>query len=294
MIKKSNPIISCFADEYNSDPDINLAYLEKEGIRYIEPRFIGKKNISELSEAECREYKAKLDLHGVSASAIGSPLGKINLADCFDAHLEVAKRVFENANILGAERIRMFSFYLREGKTRKEERSEVIDKLGRLLDLADTFGVTLCHENEAKIYGESYHDCFDLLSAFGGRLRAVFDMGNFLLDGHNPFTAYTVLKDYISYFHIKDSLPEGAIVPPGRGEAKILELLHMHRLNSEKDFFITLEPHLETFSGLNKLVGKTFENPYKFNSPEEAFDTALKELRAIIAKTDTAVSGYGV
>jgi glycosyltransferase EpsJ len=60
----------------------------------------------------------------------------------------------------------MFSFYLREGKTPDECRGEVIEKLGKMIDLADGFGVTLCHENEAKIYGESPERCLDILKEY--------------------------------------------------------------------------------------------------------------------------------
>ena len=278
-------IISSFADEYNSDPKIHAAFLEREGVKYIEPRFVGGKNVADLSADEVKEYKKILDSHGVSASALGSPLGKINLADDFDAHLEKAKKCFEAANILGAERIRMFSFYLRDGETRDEARGEVIDKVGKLCDLAEKYNVVLCHENEAKIYGETADRCHDLAVSLGGKLKCVFDMGNFVLDGVNPYPyAYELLREHIAYFHIKDSLSAGAIVPPGKGEAKIAEILAAHAKYSDKPFFVTLEPHLETFSGLNKLVGKTFENPYKFNSGEEAFETALINLKEIISK----------
>ena len=281
----ANILLSCFADEYNADPKVNLAFLKSAGVGFIEPRFIGGKNIADLTSSEVKEYRELLDAHGVKASAIGSPLGKINLADDFDAHIEKAKRCFENANMLEAKFIRMFSFYLREGKTREEERGEVIEKLGRLLDVADSFGVTLCHENEAKIYGETPEYCLDLMKSFGGRLRAVFDMGNFVLDGCRPFPdGYEMLRDYIAYFHIKDSLAAGAIVPAGCGEAKIAEILAAHKAYAKQDFFISLEPHLETFEGLNKLVGKTFENPYKFKSAEDAFESALVSLRKILSE----------
>ncbi len=276
-------IISSFADEYNSDPEIHASFLEKEGVRYIEPRFVGKKNVADLAESEVKEYKKILDAHGVSASSIGSPLGKINLSDDFAQHLEKAKKCFEAAAVLGAQRVRMFSFYLRDGQTRNEARGEVIDKLGSLCDLAEEYNLTLCHENEAKIYGEDAEHCLDLMKSLGGKLKCVFDMGNFVLDGVKPYPyAYELLKPYIEYFHIKDSLSEGAIVPPGKGEAKIREILTEHASHSVNPFFVTLEPHLETFSGLNKLVGKTFDNPYKFDSCEIAFETALHYLKDIV------------
>ena len=278
-----NILVSAFADEYSPDLDIQLGMLSENGIKYIEPRFLLGKNVADLTESEAKLVASKLSAAKIGVSAVGSPLGKINLADDFDAHLEKARRVYETANIIGAKNIRMFSFYLREGKSRTECRGEVIEKLGRMIELADLNGVTLCHENEAKIYGESPDACLDILTVFGGKLRAVFDMGNFVLDGYRPYPdAYEKLAEHIEYFHIKDSLYKGAIVPPGCGEAQIAEILTAHAEKSDKEFFITLEPHLETFDCLNALVGKSFENPYKFESPKKAFLTAVKNLKEIL------------
>ena len=278
-----NILVSAFADEYSPDLDIQLDMLSENGIKYIEPRFLLGKNVADLTESEAKFVASKLSAAKIGVSAIGSPLGKINLADDFDSHLDKARRVYETANIIGARNIRMFSFYPHEGRSLTECRGEVIEKLGRMIELADSCGVTLCHENEAKIYGESPDACLDILTVFGGKLRAVFDMGNFVLDGYRPYPdAYEKLAEHIEYFHIKDSLYKGAIVPPGCGEAQIAEILTAHAEKSGKEFFITLEPHLETFDGLNALVGKSFENPYKFESPEKAFLTAVKNLKEIL------------
>ena len=278
-------LLSAFADEYNKNIDLQIKMLTERGIGFIEPRFVNEKNIADLTEKEAAELAKKLSAAGIGVSAIGSPLGKINLADDFDAHLDRAKNTFEVASRLGAKNIRMFSFYLREGESRADARGEVIEKLGKLIDLADSYSLTLCHENEAKIYGETDEYCLDLLKAFGGRLKAVFDMGNFVLDGCKPYPCgYEMLRDYIEYFHIKDSLASGAIVPAGKGEAHIEDILRTHKAYAKRDFYISLEPHLETFSGLNKLVGKSFENPYKFESPEAAFLSGLDALEGILER----------
>lgn len=275
--------LSAFADEYSPEFDKQLEYLKENNIEYIELRFLDGKNIADLTENEVWDVKKKLEDAGIKVSAIGSPLGKINLDDDFPAHLEKCKNVFKTARILGAENIRMFSFYLPEGKTREECRDEVISKLEKMVDLAETYGVTLCHENEAKIYGESPEYCHDILSHFGGRLKCVFDMGNFVLDGYKPFPdGYELLKNYIEYFHIKDSLYAGAIVPPGLGEASIPEILGDVKNSFDRDVLVTLEPHLETFSGLNQLVGKSFDNPYKFESAESAFIEATQRIKEIL------------
>ena len=281
MIK--NIMLSAFSDEYSPNIDAQLDVLSKNGVKYFEPRFIGEKNISDLTRTEAKELKKKIDDFGIGVSSIGSPLGKIKLSDDFSAHKDRAKRVFETANILGTKNIRMFSFYLRDGETRETAFTEVTEKIGELLELADNFGVTLCHENEGCIYGESPAQCHKLLTHFGGKLRQVYDMGNFLLCGHKPYPdAYHSLQPYIEYFHIKDALSVGAIVPPGRGNTFIPEILKEHSEFTNSPFFVTLEPHLETFSGLNKLTFATFNNPYKFDSPESAFLTALADIKKII------------
>ena len=94
--------------------------------------------------------------------------------------------------------------------------------------------------------------------------------------------AYKLLQKHISYFHIKDALYAGAIVPAGCGEAKIEEILNVHKSYAKDDFFISLEPHLQLFSGLNSLVGRSFDNPYKYEDTKSAFTDATIKLRELL------------
>ena len=256
-------IISAFSDEYADSLQEQCQALNGFGISYMEMRGVNGKNVATLTKDEVREAQAVLNDYAIKVSSIGSPLGKIKLDGDIAGHLETAKRVFETANELGAKNIRMFSFYLPDGKTREECRGQGFDELEKLVKLSEEYNVTLCHENEALIYGESPEKCLEILEYFGGRMKAVLDMGNFVLDGYNPMEAYKLLEKHVEYFHIKDALYAGAIGPAGKGEAQIKASLDDYKANGKKDTFITLEPHLQTFSGLTALVGKTFENPYK-------------------------------
>lgn len=278
----ANLILSAFSDEYVDSLLEQCKALNSFGIAYMEIRGVNGKNVSTLTKEEVLEAKRMLLDYGIKVSSIGSPLGKIKLDGDVEGHLETAKRVFDTANELGTNYIRMFSFYLPEGKTREECKGQVCDELGKLIVLAQKFGVTLCHENEAKIYGESPEKCLELLEYFDGKLKCVFDMGNFVLDGYNPMDAYKLLEKYVEYFHIKDALYAGAIVPAGKGEAQIKEILDLYKATGKKDTFITLEPHLQTFSGLNALVGKTFENPYKYENQQVAFTDAVEKLKELL------------
>ena len=274
--------LSAFADEYSDSFEEQLQGLSKLGISHIEIRHVNKKNISKLTKEEVLEAKELLDKYGIKVSAIGSPLGKIKLDGDLDGHLKTAKRVFEYANILGAKFVRIFSFYAPDGKNIADMKDEVFSALSGLLDAAREYGVILCHENEAKIYGDIPERCRELLDAFP-ELMCVFDMGNYVLEGVDPYpAAYRLQKDRIAYFHIKDALSAGAIVPPGCGEAKIGEILAEHKEYADCDFFVSLEPHLELFSGINALVGRSFANPYKYPDAKTAFTDAAKKLKQLI------------
>ena len=178
----ANIILSAFADEYADSFEEQLFGLCKLGISHIEIRHVNKKNISVLTKTEVLEAKKLLDKYGIKVSAIGSPLGKIKLDGDIDGHIETAKKVFEYASILGAKFIRVFSFYAPEGKNIIDMRDEVFSALGRLLEAAKEYGVVLCHENEAMIYGDIPARCRELLDAFPD-LACVYDMGNYVLEG---------------------------------------------------------------------------------------------------------------
>ena len=276
-------ILSAFADEYSADFTEQLEGMRGFGIDFVEVRGVDGKNISVLTSPEVKEVKKKLDCYGIGVSAIGSPVGKVRLDGDLEAHLDMTKRVLETANELGAKYVRMFSFYAPEGKDILEYKERVFEELARLAALAKSHGVVLCHENEAKIYGDIPIRCREIYDAFGGEIKTVFDMGNYVLEGVKPYTeAYGLLKDSIAYFHIKDALAAGAIVPPGKGEACIAEILADHVKYSESDFFVSIEPHLQLFSGLNALVGRGFDNPYKYIDAKEAFTDAVTKLKELL------------
>ena len=274
--------ISAFADEYADSFEEQLTALNEFEIENIEIRFLNGKNISVLKRNEVTEAKKKLDAFGINVSAIGSPIGKIQLDGDMNDHLETAKRIFESANIFDTRYIRVFSFYAPNGKDIADMKSEVLYYLEKFVVLAREYGITLCHENEAKIYGDTPNRCKELLDHFSGELKCVFDMGNFVLEGAEPYTAYELLKEDIAYFHIKDALSQGAIVPAGKGEAKIKEILSAHREYAKEDFFVSLEPHLQTFSGLNALVGRAFKNPYQYADAKAAFSDAVTKFKELI------------
>jgi len=278
-------LLSAFADECVDSTEGQLRALRMHGIDKIEIRHLNRKNISLLSREDVEETKRMLDRFEIGVSAIGSPIGKIRLDEDMDAHMEMAERVFEWARRLETQHVRIFSFYAPHNGCITEMREEVLSALERLVLLARRYGVTLCHENEAKIYGDVPARCRELLDHFKGELGCVFDMGNFVLEGVDPYPhAYGLLQKYITYFHIKDALATGAIVPPGMGDAKIKEILTAHSQYADADFTVSLEPHLQVFSGLKELAKRDFENPFRYPDAEAAFADAVTKFKEMMSE----------
>ena len=158
-------IVSAFSDEYAEEMEKQCEALVRFDIKYMEIRRADGKNVSEFTESEAKRIRKTLDAFGLGVSAVGSPLGKTLP---FEVSEEQIERVFETAEILGAKYVRVFSFYLPEGAAPEKCRGEVLAGLEKVVAAGERHGILPCHENEAKIYGESPQRCLELLQYFGG------------------------------------------------------------------------------------------------------------------------------
>ncbi len=246
--------ISGFSDEIAPEIDKQFALLKKLGIRYFEPRGVDGKNISLLDDAEVSALKNKMDIAGIYASSIGSPIGKIKITDSFDEHFSLFQRIVRTAKMLGCRYIRIFSFYNEGEKWSATERDEVLKRLGKMIAYAKEADVVLLHENEKEIYGDTAGRCQDLMEKlFCENFCMVFDPANFIQCGEDTKEAYRLLAPYIRYMHIKDArFSDRIVVPAGMGDGNLPYILG-ELLQSGYDGFLSLEPHLGKFKGLEEL-----------------------------------------
>lgn len=280
--------LSAFADEYSPRLDEQIEGLLKNKLRMMEIRGVDGINVAELTPVQAMEVKKKLDSVGISVSAIGSPIGKSSISEPVDAQLEKLKRVCETAAILQTDRIRVFSFYMPQGDDPTAYKNEVIDRLGRMLDIADEFDVTLCHENEKGIYGDVPTRCHEILEEFDGRLGCVLDPANFIQCGCAPLEAYSLLAPHIAYMHIKDAEKNGTIVPAGCGVGTIPEILAVLNNARKGEVILTVEPHLRTFDGISDLEpdkhGRSVPGAV-YATSAEAFEAAIRWTRECFPRT---------
>ena len=276
-------ILSGFSDEIAPELDLQLAAIREWGLSHIELRAADGVNVSDFSTEKGKEVKNKLAGAGVSVSSIGSPIGKIGIEEVFAPHLEKLKRTLEIQKELGAPYLRMFSFYIPQGRAPEDFREEVLDRVGRMAEEAAAWDSVLLHENEKGIYGDSAPRCKELLEAFyGPHFKAVFDFANFVQVGQQTLPAYELLKPYVEYVHVKDAQwGTGAVVPAGQGDGHVKDILADLTGGGWKGF-LSLEPHLTDFAGLAALE----QDPQKRGSAldgKSAWKLALDSLQEILA-----------
>lgn len=276
--------IYAFADEASAMIDEQIVAMKRNGLNGLEMRNVDNINVSDISKEKALEVKKKLDDNGLITWSMGSPIGKIDIVkDDFAAHLEKFKNTIEMAHILEAKNIRLFSFFIPAGANYADYKNEVIERMGKFVEIGKDSGINLCHENEKGIYGDVADRCLEIHKALP-ELKGVFDPANFVQCGQDTKIAWDMLKGYIHYMHIKDALADGSVVPAGKGNGNVAYIANEFIKNGGKDF--TIEPHLTVFKGLADLEkeGNTSEvgTKYSYSSNDEAFDAACNAFKEII------------
>lgn len=163
-------MISGFSDEISSDFDEQLKVVTGLGMEYISLRTADGKSIADYTAKGVKEkLLPKLKEAGVRVSSLGSPIGKVEIGDeeGFAKQLVQLEELCRIAKVLDCRYIRIFSFYIPEGRNPEDYREAVIEKLIKFNAVARTYGVVLIHENEKGIYGDGKERCRVILDALG-------------------------------------------------------------------------------------------------------------------------------
>ena len=169
----------------------------------------------------------------------------------------------------------MFSFF-----NAYEQKEKVFNYLNIMAETAAAYGVSLCHENEKDIYGDTLERVKEVMENTKG-LKYIYDPANYLQCGEKAEDTLDAFHEKTDYFHIKDVVvASGAIVPAGKGDGKIDQLVA--RITEDKT--LTLEPHLTVFEGYSHIDKTELKHEYSFRTATEAFDTAVNCIKEILVK----------
>ena len=265
--------LCAFADEAADDLSGQIAALKRNNIRKIELRNLGGVNVKDLSEEAATAAEAEFSASGIAVWSIGSPIGKSEIAGDFAAVQNDLAHILRLCKIFRCKNVRVFSFFTTDYENVKEE---VFRRMKQLVEQAKKEGVELCHENEKDIFGDKASRAEALLNEVKD-LKSVYDPANYLQVGERTENLFS-MRRRAKYFHIKDVLPTGELVPAGEGEGNIPGLVS----ELTQDTVLTLEPHLAVFSGYASIDSHEMKNKYEFSSRGEAFDTAVTALKNIL------------
>ena len=286
-----NIYISGFADEISVDFDEQLATVKKLGMSYISLRSADKKGIADYTPDEVKQkLLPRLEAAGIGVSSLGSPIGKVGIEDeaGFQKQLQQLENLCWTAKLLNCRYIRMFSFYMPEGKDPADYRDAVIDKLRQFSDIAEKHGIVLIHENEKDIYGDTGARCKDILDNVGSdHFKAAFDFANFVQCGEDPAACWELLKEHVVYIHIKDAVStDKENVLCGTGEGKIAQILKQAIREEGYTGFLTLEPHLVLFDALQSLETAAATDIIKENKYKNGAEGYEAQYRALLGILD--------
>jgi sugar phosphate isomerase/epimerase len=268
--------LSGFGDEIDPDPAVQVAVLKALGSSHIEVRSAWGTNVVDFSDDQLTALTAILGKEGMRASAVASPIGKVDVS--LDPALEVQRlrRVIRVAHALETPNIRIFSFFRGEGVAVESIRDDVMHRMRLLADEAEREGVVLLHENEKDIYGDTPERVLDLVESVGSpALRLAWDSANFVQVGvtHPHDDGYAMLRPYLDYLQVKDAVAAtGTVVPAGQGDGQVAATLTALRDDGYAGY-ASLEPHLDEAHALGG-----FSGPAAFGEAARAFGALLSAI----------------
>lgn len=285
-------LISGFADEISPDFDEQLRVVTSLGMEYISLRTADGKGIADYTAEEVEEkLLPRLREANVKVSSLGSPIGKINVDDeeAFEKQLVQMEELCKICKVLDCKYIRMFSFFIPEGKNADDYKEIVIEKLKKFDAIAAKYSVVMIHENEKDIYGDIKERCKIILDALGSpQFKSVFDFANFVQCGEDTMECWELLRDHVAYIHIKDAVTtDKENVLCGTGEGKIAEILKRAIKEEGYQGFLTLEPHLVLFDALQSLETENAENIIKENKAKDGAEGYSMQYHALIDILDS-------
>lgn len=237
MTQPPRVILSGFADEAAAGKTAleQFVAFAALGLQYYSIRFIdvgqGVKNVMKLSVGEIQKIRQLQNEYGLNVASIGSPIGKIKLADVedgtknayvpFDKYMATdVQKVCELAHAFETKLVRGFSFYHPQGSNPRDYLAQAVDHLGHIAEACHRSDLTFGLEVEANLVG-----CTGLLLAEIHRqvnnpaMVLIFDAANILVQGFSMgdvYQQYQAMKPGLGWMHIKD-YRRGLPSPAGRG-----------------------------------------------------------------------------
>jgi sugar phosphate isomerase/epimerase len=253
--------LSGIADEAGKPIDTQIRAHTELGWKHIEIRNVDGVNLAspDMPEATFEAIREKVTEAGLQVSCFASELANWARPISGDFQLDVdqLRTAVPRMHKCGTEFIRTMSWPNDMNNPLGDDdwRDEAIRRMRELAKVAEDGGVTLVHENCSGWAGQGPEQSLRLLEEVGSeRLKLVFDTGNTLGHGQDPWEYYRGVKDHIVYVHVKDrKMADGKeqACYCGEGDARVCDILTDLYAAGYRGG-VSIEPHLAAAVHLGK------------------------------------------
>ena len=242
-------ICSGISDEAGASLDTQIRAHRALGWEHMELRLVDGENLSCVDDATFDRVYAAVSEAGMKVSGFGGTIGNWakSISGEFQEDVDELKRVIPRMQRLGTTYVRIMTWPndtdapLEDGAWRDES----LRRVRELAKMAEDGGVVMGIENCRGWAGLSAENAVSFMDAVDSpSLKWLYDTGNVVGHGQDPWQFYSTVKDYIVYVHIKDSSRAlGHTVVCGEGDAMVPEILaDLHA--SGYGGFVSIEPHI--------------------------------------------------
>ena len=274
---------SGIADEAGEAIEMQISAHQELGWDHVEVRNVDGVNLTDLCDELFDRTVEKLDRAGLKISCFASQLCNWSrpISKHVDIDVDELRRAIPRMQRVGCKFIRIMS-YPNAGWPQQEWSDEVVRRIKMLAQMAEDGGVVLAHENCSGWGGEGPAQSLELLERVNSTaLALIWDTGNPIGYGQDPWEFYTTVKEHVVYVHIKDGIrtEDGGAkyVLCGEGDARLSEVLQdLHERGY--DGGISIEPHIAAIVHESKSASEH----------EEAFGIYVEYGRRLMALVEEA------
>jgi sugar phosphate isomerase/epimerase len=270
-------IFSGIADEAGNDIASQIKAHKQLGWNHIELRLVDGQNVAgAVSDTEFDVIRRELDKNELQVTGFASAIGNWSrhINDDFKIDLDELTTAIKRMQQLNVKYIRTMS-WKGDGVAESEWRDEGIRRCKELAKIAEDAGIILSHENCEGWGGLSAQHMVDLKNAVdSSSFKLLYDLGNTISHGYEPWEFFKIIRGHFDYIHIKDAKmnPAGGRSKDyaycGEGDAMLKEILGVILNEDNYDGIISIEPHV---AAIVHLDGGNAEV-----SPEEKFSSYVK------------------
>jgi sugar phosphate isomerase/epimerase len=254
--------VAVITDEISQDLSEAIAVMRRCEVDQAEIRAVGGVNVTDMDDAGVEEVASLLRREKIQVCGLASPFYKCDLFEdqraergmthqarerSLGEQMDFLMRCFDIAEKLGTNRIRVFSFW-RKGDLTPEIEDRIVEMFAEPVQRATERGMELLLENEhACFLGTGEETARVLKRLDGAGIAAVWDPGNALCAGENPFPdGYMAIRPYIRHIHVKDGIrgADGKVTFCKVGEGQVGYQEHIRQLKRDGyDGLLSLETH---------------------------------------------------